>query len=85
MHIHMHMDEPLAKSYRTALELVSLADLAVWSGRAYRTLQAYRRGERRITEAAVRELTEYLRLRSEAFTAAADALAAALTQEEDGA
>ena len=44
-------------------------------------LHAYVRGERRVTDAAVRELIEYLRTKSDTFTAAADKMAAALEEE----
>ena len=44
-------------------------------------LHAYVRGERRVTDPAVRELIEYLRAKSDTFTAAADKMAAALEKE----
>lgn len=67
--------------YRQALDLVVMKELAEAKGRAYRTLQAYRKGDRRITPEAARELIEFLREQATSFTAAADALEAALAEE----
>ena len=75
------MGNLLEDSYLGALGLLNLKDLARESGRGYRTLHSYRLGERRISEAAVREMLEYIRERSEKLTAAANALEAALEQE----
>ena len=46
-----------------------------------RTLHSYLRQERRVTDPAVRELIDYLRAKSDTFTAAADKMAAALEEE----
>ena len=72
------MGKQLEDLYLEALGLLNLKDLARESGRGYRTLHGYRLGERGITEAAVREMLEYIRERSEELTAAANALEAAL-------
>lgn len=77
----MHMTQHVEDQYRKALDLIVMTDLAEAKGRAYRTLQAYRKGDRRITNDAARELVEFLREQAESFTAAADALEAALTKE----
>ncbi len=74
----MYMPSQLTQSYLKALELVNLSHLSKETGRAYRTLQAYRMGDRRVTEKAAEELAEYLRARSRAFVHAADTLEAAL-------
>lgn len=81
VHSIMHMGNKVEDRYLEALRLLNLSDLAQTTGRGYRTLMAYRSGERRITEAAAKELVEYLRERSERFSAAASALAAALEKE----
>ena len=78
-----HMGKRTEERYLEALRLLNLSDLARETGRGYRTLKAYRGGERRITEAAVTELVEYLRAKSSDFSAAADALAAALEKEKE--
>ena len=78
VHITMYMTRQLTESYLKALELVNLSHLSKETGRAYRTLQAYRMGDRRVTEKAAEELAEYLRAQSQAFVHAADTLQAAL-------
>ena len=78
MHIILHMNKHLTQSYLRALELVNLSHLSKETGRAYRTLQAYRMGERRVTEKAAEELATYLRARSREFVLAADDLEAAV-------
>lgn len=75
--IYMHMSKRLTKAYLKALELVNLSQLSRATGRAYRTLQAYRKGDRRVTEQAAQELADYLRGRSQEFVHAADILDAA--------
>lgn len=77
-----HMGKRTKERYLEALRLLNLSDLARETGRGYRTLKAYRSGERRITEAAATELVKYLRDQSKGFSAAADALAAALKEED---
>jgi hypothetical protein len=76
------MGKTMEDQYLAALELVVLSDLSRSTGRAYRTLQAYRKGDRGVTAPAARELIAYLRSRAQAFTAAADQVEAALTKEE---
>jgi hypothetical protein len=49
-------------------------------GRGRSTLEAYKRGTRRVTEAAARELIAYLRDQAVDLTSAADALEAALKE-----
>ena len=68
--------------YLEALGLVPLAEIARGTTRSYPTLQAYKYGERRITEDAARELASFLRDRAAEFTDAADAIEAALAEEE---
>lgn len=73
-----------ARSFLRALELATATydDVAQGIGRAYRTLTAYRIGERAITRDAARDLAIYLRGRARTFTAAADEIEAALEKEE---
>lgn len=87
MHKIRHMPKTTQDLYLEALELVNLSDLARATGRGYRTLTAYRKGEFNPSEAAMKETLQYLRARAEELTQAADELEAALTQnkeEEDG-
>ena len=79
------MGTRMEDTYLSALAPLNVCRVADATGRAVRTLHAYRRGERRITEAAARELLEYLRAMSSDLTEAADALEVALQKEaEDG-
>ncbi len=75
------MGNPMEDAYLTALDRLNVRRVADGTGRGLRTLHAYRRGERRITEDAARELLEYLRAMSSDLTKAADALEAALPEE----
>lgn len=68
--------------YRKALEHLNVKEVSRETGRAWRTLMAYKRSERRVTTSAARELVQFLRRQSSRFTAAADALVAALKEEE---
>ncbi len=77
----LSMSSDLAKWYIEALGWLNLAELARETGRSHRMLHAYVRGERRVTDPAVRELIEYLRTKSKPFTAAADKMEAALEKE----
>ena len=77
-----YMGNRVKDRYLEALRLLNLSDLARVTGRGYATLKAYRSGRREITEAAVMELVKYLQDRSEEYSAAAVALAAALEEEE---
>ena len=77
--------DDLRGPYLNALALVGLTELSRATGRAIRTLTSYRNGERRVTEAAVHELAEYLRERAQRSEAAAAALATLLEKGgEDG-
>jgi len=75
------MGDKVISRYLEALELVSLAEIARGTSRSYPTLQAYKYGERRITEDAARELASFLRSRAAEFHEAADAIEAALAEE----
>ena len=75
------MSTDLAKWYRETLHTLNLAEVSRETGRGLRTLHGYLRLERRVTDPAVRELIEYLRTKSDTFTAAADKMAAALEEE----
>ena len=77
----LYMSKHLARWYIDTLSGLNLAEVARATGRGHRTLHAYVRGERRVTDSAVRELIEYLRTKSDTFTAAADKMAAALEEE----
>lgn len=75
------MGTPMEDTYLAALDRLNVRRVANTTGRGLRTLHAYRRGERRITKDAVRELLGYLRAMSSDLTRAADALEAALLEE----
>ena len=75
------MSRDLERWYRETLASLNLAEVARETGRGHRTLHGYVRQERRVTDAAVRELIEYLRTKSDTFTAAADKMEAALEEE----
>jgi hypothetical protein len=76
------MGESVTAKYLEALELLPLAEIARGTGRAYPTLQAYKYGQRRVTSAAARELAGFLRQHAGRFQQAADALDAAVVEEE---
>jgi hypothetical protein len=76
------MSDELKPRYLEALEPLNLRDVERNTTRSYRTLQAYRKGERRVTEAAAEELIQYLRERAKLLTLAADNLEAALHRKE---
>ncbi len=76
------MRESVTTKYLEALELMPLAEIARGTGRAYSTLQGYRSGWRPVTTAAVRELAGFLRQRAGRFQQAADALDAAVGEED---
>ena len=78
-----HMNRDLEQQYREALRGLNYAEVARETGRGLRTLHAYMKGYRRITEPAARELIAYLRAKSETFTTAANRVEAALEKEED--
>ena len=75
------MSSDLERWYREALSGLNLAEVARETDRGHRTLHAYMRGERTVTKEAVEQLIEYLRAKSDTFTAAADRMAAALEEE----
>lgn len=77
-----YMGKSVTARYLEALELIPLAEIARGTGRAYTTLQAYKYGQRRVTTAAARELAGFLRQRAGRFQQAADALDAAVVEEE---
>ena len=77
----VHMSTDLARRYRETLTSLNLVEVSRETGRGLRTLHSYLRRERRVTDPAVRELIEYLRAKSDTFTAAADRMAAALEEE----
>ncbi|MCH7892543.1 MAG: hypothetical protein IH921_13675 [Gemmatimonadetes bacterium] len=68
----------MEERYRQALDLVTMADLARSGERSYKTLQAYRSGYRRPTEAAARDLVTYLQARAIESTQAAERLEEAI-------
>ncbi len=76
------MGESVTAKYLEALKLTSLAKVSRETGRAYTTLQSYQYGQRRVTTAAARELAGFLRQRAGRFQQAADALDAAVGEEE---
>ena len=77
----VHMSTDLAQWYRETLTTLNLVEVSRETGRGLRTLHSYLRQERRVTDPAVRELIDYLRAKSDTFTAAADKMAAALEEE----
>ena len=70
--------------YLSALGLLNLSEVSRETGRAYRTLQAYRRGELEPSPKAVLELIGYLRAKGETLKNAAEELAAHQEEEPDG-
>ncbi len=80
MDIFVFMGDKLTARYLEALRKVSVSDAARVMGRGRSTLEAYKRGTRRVTEAAARELIAYLRDQAVDLTSAADALEAALKE-----
>ncbi|MFC1660904.1 hypothetical protein ACFL3S_05545 [Gemmatimonadota bacterium] len=73
----------LAGRYKEALDLLNLSELSRETGRALRTLQAYRREEWEPSEAAVTELIGFLRDKSRTWADVADKLAALQEEERD--
>ncbi len=74
IHKYVYMNSEQRDTYLRALERVNLSDLARESGRAYRTLQAYRRGEFLPPVEALRELADDLHDRAREFTDSAQTL-----------
>ena len=77
------METDLAKWYRETLSGLNLAEVARETDRGHRMLHAYLRGERTVTDEAVRQLITYLRAKSATFTTAANRMESALEKEED--
>jgi hypothetical protein len=80
----MLMATRLASRFRKALRL-SLAtrfDAARGVRRSYRMLQAYERGERRVTESVARAMASHLRDRAAHMLSAAEELEAAVATAE---
>lgn len=75
----------LRERFLEALEsaVTTLGDVAEGCGRAYRTLQSYQRGERRVTLGAARDLVAYLRERAQELTRAADRLEEAADADDE--
>ena len=82
--ILVYMENELTVRYLEALREVSVAEAARVTGRGRSTLEAYKKGTRRVTEAAARELLSYLRERAAGLASAADALEAALKEGGNG-
>lgn len=74
----------MEERYREALRILNRAEVARATGRGRSTLDAYAFGTRRVTAEAAQELVEYLRARSSTLSIAADAIEAALQEEDDG-
>ena len=74
MHKYVYMSTEQRETYLRALERVNLSDLARESGRAYRTLQAYRRGEFQPPVEALKALSDHLHHQAHEFTDAARTL-----------
>jgi hypothetical protein len=76
------MDTKWRETHRVALGRINLADYARWSGRPYRTVQDWRRGQRQPPPEALPELVRYLRNRATTLAAIADQLKAVAPEEE---
>ena len=76
------MHDRLKARFMEGLELVSLSELGRGTSRARSTWEAYKLGQRRITLDAARELADYLHGRAEQCNEVADALQAAVDQEQ---
>jgi len=85
VHIFLYMGKRMTEIFSAALSaaLATLGDVSQGTGRGYRTLQSYQRGERRVTASAVSDLARYLRTRAKELEAAADDLEAAQREESD--
>jgi hypothetical protein len=69
--------------YLDALRPLNLREVAEETGRGYRTLHSYLRKERGVSREAARELVAFLRSRADTLTVAADAIDAALDEEDE--
>lgn len=83
MQYNLHMHRTWEEWYLEALRAQNLADVARVTGRGYRTLHSYLRGERGVPRRAAEELAGYLRAQAETLTTAADHIEAALAKEEN--
>ncbi len=85
MHIYLHMPTKLTARFLVSLKLVpaSLRDVEHAVGRAYRTLQGYRRKEFEVPPEVARRLATYLRQRAKAFQGAAEKLEQAADKETE--
>ena len=72
-----HMSK-VRQRFLEALRLVTLAELERGTPRSRSAWEKYQVGERRVTEAAARELVQYLRGHAERLQQAADKLETAL-------
>lgn len=76
------MSDDWKARYIEALRPLNLREVAEETGRGYRTLHSYLRGERNVSREAAEELVAFLRSRARSLTAAADEIEAALAREE---
>lgn len=78
------MGERLTRAYlkAAAVAVATLGDVASASGRAYRTIQAYHRGEAHVPTEVALGLVGYLRSRARAFAREADRLERTVKKEE---
>ena len=85
MDAHRYVCMQLRARFLKTLDVAvaTLGDVAEGMGRHYRTIQNYRRGERRVTEDAALALVRYLRIRAAELNQAADELETAAQQEEE--
>lgn len=65
------------------LATATLGDVAEAIGRARRTVELYRSGERRVTADAMHRLADYLRQRARVFTDTAEDLERAVEEDQD--
>ena len=72
----------LEARFMEAIRLVGLSELARGTSRSRSSWDKLKRGRRRVTRAAARDLADYLRNRSSELTAAAERLEAAAISEE---
>ena len=76
------MNTEWREAYRSVLGRINVAEYARWSGRPYRTVQDWRRGQRQPPPEALQELVRYLRDRAATLAATADRLEALAPEEE---
>lgn len=73
-----NMTHDLQTAYRAALRKLNISEVARETSRSRRVLTMYMSGERGITDAAARELIDFLRSSAQELSDAADDLEAAL-------